>query len=288
MLFQKKRLFLIGILLCIAQPAPAQTPPSDVDTYPTNAAQLAEVHSRKGVEHYQAGEYPEAVAEMLLAYKQVADPALLYSIARIYEKLSEPDIAISYYQRFVVADGAEPTRVKKALEHVQRLKNTPKTIPEAIAVDIEDKAAAQPNTESPPVSEDPAPNQNAIADSEGPTMTEDEQHSNVLPFALMGIGAVTLGVGGYFGVQAQGALDDVDNLNLSYSERRKAQANGRDDAHMADILLLTGTALAVSGLVSYFLTQPNTEQKSAKTVSLVPVLMLNENGTSQFGLVGQY
>ena len=89
---------------------------------PTAPDQRAETHSRRGVELYAQGKLPEAVREMLKAYEYAPEPGLLYNIARIYQKMGEPQLALDFFSRFVKEPTADPDRVQKALGHMTTLR----------------------------------------------------------------------------------------------------------------------------------------------------------------------
>ena len=264
------------------------------------AAALAEKHSRQGVEHYQAGRYPEAVAEMLSAYQAVPDPDLLYNIARIYEKLSEFEIAISYYQRFVVSDGADPERVKKALEHVQRLKKEERSRQSEVAR-VEDPATKQqpkPKSENPvnePPSAEAAPS-TKTDEPVSPIKTElKSSHSVVklLPWTMMGLGLVTTGVGAFYGMSALDASKAAANMNANYEDRVASQATGQSDAGLADILMISGGSLLVAGLVWELILPNSTSEDNSKTASITspriqPILAIPQIDQVYFGLGGHF
>ena len=83
-----------------------------------------ERHNRLGIEHYKAGRFPEAVREMLEAYRLAPEPGLLYNIARIYQKMGENELALQYFQEFVTSKDVDPGDVKKALENMSVLRET--------------------------------------------------------------------------------------------------------------------------------------------------------------------
>jgi len=64
----------------------------------------------KGRDYYQAGRYADAIAEMQRAYGIVQKSALIYNIAKSYEKMGEYDKAIAHYRSYLQADPQAPDK----------------------------------------------------------------------------------------------------------------------------------------------------------------------------------
>src|SRR5690349_21897305 len=60
----------------------------------------------RGVDHYRAARYPEAVSAFLEADKLVPSPALSFNIARAYEQLGETSSALRWYRDYLRRDPA--------------------------------------------------------------------------------------------------------------------------------------------------------------------------------------
>ena len=58
----------------------------------------------RGVEHYRAARYPEAVSAFLEADKLVPSPALSFNIARAYEQLGGTSSALRWYRDYLRRD----------------------------------------------------------------------------------------------------------------------------------------------------------------------------------------
>jgi tetratricopeptide (TPR) repeat protein len=87
----------LTVLLAIAGSAGAQP---KVDPPPPNFRQ-------KAAEHFQAGRYAEALAELETAYKLDPAPGLLYAIAQVQVKLDRCADAIVNYEKFVASNPGE-------------------------------------------------------------------------------------------------------------------------------------------------------------------------------------
>ena len=193
------------------------------------AIEAAELHSQKGLEHYNAKRYPEAVREMLAAYQAVPDAALLYNIARIYQTMQESDLAVEYFHRFVKSPDADPDTVQKALDHLVDLREQPAR-PVQAPTTIE---AAQPIAATPV----PIGNWRKVP-------------------LIVGAGGMATGVvAGLLAASARATYLDVD---IDYSERLVAQDRGRKLALWADV----GWTFSALGSGIYWVARPRGAQVS--------------------------
>ena len=191
------------------------------------AIEAAELHSQKGLEHYNAERYPEAVREMLAAYQAVPDAALLYNIARIYQTMQEPDLAVAYFHRFVKSPDADPDTVQKALAHLADLREQPaKSAPAPVAIE-----AVQPVVAT-------------------PVPLRNWQRA---PLIVGAGGLVTGVVAGLLAVSARATYLDVD---VDYMERLDAQERGRKLAMWADV----GWTFSALGSGIYWVASPRGTQ----------------------------
>lgn len=243
-------------------------------TAPLSPEALAEKHSRLGVAHYQAERYPEAVAEMLLAYQAVPDADLLYNIARIYEKLSEFGIAIAYYQRFVVLDAADPARVQKALKHLQRLKQIDASSQNQVArieapknTEVKENPGIEESVAAPPKS---APQESvSVVVKNDDVARSDSLFESTLPWALFGLGLASTGVGAWYGARALDSSVLAADMNAKYGLRVAAQVSGDDEASLADAFYVGGGVLLLSGLAVKVL-WPETSAANAQVLITAP------------------
>ncbi|HEX2676163.1 MAG TPA: tetratricopeptide repeat protein, partial [Polyangiales bacterium] len=84
-------------------------------------------HYERGREHYLAGRYREALAELKTALAlDPKSPNLLYNVARVNEDLGNLDDAISYYQQYLEvlpdSDRAEREKTEKTVRRLQGAK----------------------------------------------------------------------------------------------------------------------------------------------------------------------
>lgn len=134
---------LLFCLLAGLLPAAAlgqEPPPSG-----TPADETAQRLSDEGLEAYRAGKYEAAARLYKQAFQVRGDPALLYNLARTYEKMGKPGLALEYYRRYLVAEGTDPKLRARAEERVSQLSGA--------------AAAPQPQTQAtpPPAASSPPP-----------------------------------------------------------------------------------------------------------------------------------
>jgi tetratricopeptide (TPR) repeat protein len=202
----------------------------------------AEQHSKRGVELYAEGKLPEAVAEMLKAYELAPAPGLLYNIARIYQKMGQRDLAITYLKRFVTQPGADPDRVQKALKHLEELNRTPFNPPRLEAPPAESEPAAKPQVAESPTPQGATPSSTVVA-------ATDSGRDDTLAWVTLASGGAALIAGGVLGGLALSSAADLSDPALDYDAKADAQAASRGLALGADISIGVGIAAATLGLV---------------------------------------
>lgn len=109
-------LFCLCALLPQAAAFGQEPPPSG-----TPADETAQRLSDEGLEAYRAGKYETAARLYKQAFQVRGDPALLYNLARTYEKMGKASLAVEYYRRYLVAEGTDPKLRARAEERVSSM-----------------------------------------------------------------------------------------------------------------------------------------------------------------------
>lgn len=123
--------------------------------------EAARRHFERGLTHYDAGEYQEALAEFDAVKRFHDSPALDYNIARCYDRLERYPEAVAAYERYVAqkpdaADAAE-TRERIATLRARLAPPSPSNAaPPKPAPAVAEPAVAAPAVAAPPVAA-PAP-----------------------------------------------------------------------------------------------------------------------------------
>lgn len=144
-----KSLVILGLVCGITALTTSQA--SNAFAATTSDITKAEKHNRAGVEYYKAGNLSDAIHQTLLAYELVPDSRLIFNIARIYHKMSEYQLAVQHYEKYILSSDADLALVKKAQEYkVQALKvvsngkrTTPPSTSESLFL-LSDLASASP------------------------------------------------------------------------------------------------------------------------------------------------
>jgi hypothetical protein len=107
---------VLASLLCVLRSLPAAAQPTNQETL--RAKQLFEA----GVVDYDAGRYPEALAQFQEAYRIKPHPLVRVNIANCFEKLDRPVEAIENFEAFLgMAEGspAQRNEVRAALKELR-------------------------------------------------------------------------------------------------------------------------------------------------------------------------
>jgi tetratricopeptide (TPR) repeat protein len=190
---------------------------------------------RRGREHFEAGRYREAIADLEQALaRDPSSPTLVYNVARVYELLGELDQAIRYYQVFLRMLGPdeddERTRVADTIARLQGARD-------------------QVGTTDPV-----APPDNPQIDR--PVIVEERGVADVAFWATVVTAGALLAGGGVFGALAltmDGNADCVVGDQCTLIERDDYGAMANNFALTADILFVAGGVAAVAATLLYAL-----------------------------------
>ncbi len=268
-----------NFLYAQAKPAAAKpkAAPSPAAAAPTAAAPAdPNVHYQKGVDHFAAGRYDEAIVEFKLAYAAGGPAALLFNIAQAHRSAGHAEEALAYYKEYLRVLPDAPNR--------EDVEARMATIRKDLEVESETARAAAEAAKSPP-----APVGTTAA---GATATEPAAGvgvgspggRTVSPYfpgkklkragiAVLGGGAVLFGLGIYFGVQAVNATDELDaraarGASWTASEQSIYDRGERDETIGAS-LVVVGAASLVTGAVILWI--GSEQDQEAREFALVPV-----------------
>ena len=108
---------------------------------------------RAGTQHYDLGEYDQALAAFKEAYRNFEDPAILYNIAQCYRQRGDGAQAIRSYRMYLIKEPNAPNA-----EEVRGLiRSLEKQTPPAGPPTTEPKPAEPPSTLPPPAAESAPP-----------------------------------------------------------------------------------------------------------------------------------
>lgn len=190
-------------------------------------------------ERFDAGDFDGAIADFEQAYTMNADASYIYNIGRIHEEAGRIEAAIASYRRFIRAPGVALDQRTQALERIEVLER------------IRD-ASREPSRDPEPV---PQPRETTPADRIQPTDTARQPGGTEAGRTAIRTGIGLLGSGAGVAVIGfvLGGLALRDNRSLDGTEdperRQDLSDRGRAEALAGDILIGTGAAIAVAGVV---------------------------------------
>ncbi|HEX5062083.1 MAG TPA: hypothetical protein VFV99_22090 [Kofleriaceae bacterium] len=264
------RAALVAVLLASSAAAAA----------PKGAAARAQFD--KGVTAYTKGDYAAASAALGSSFVLEPDPETLFAWAQTERKLGHCDRAIELYTKLLKMD--LPAENKEAVKvQIGECKDIIADEKKANATGPKPKIDAKPKTTEkkpaqtkvepappPPVEPTPPPPvEQPIAQPPPPVESKPEGRTwwkDPVGGALVGAGAIGIGLGVVFLVQGRAADSDKANA-MSYPEYETLANRAESRGRLGVISLVAGGALAAGGVVWYVTRKPQAE----KTVTTLVV-----------------
>ena len=108
----------LAVLLVGARAAQAQTP---------NDTEKAKVLFQDAMRHYNVGEFAEAAAKFIEAYKAAPDPTFLYNAAQAYRLGGEHQKALFFYKSYLrdAPEAGNRAEVEKRIEQLKQIQEPP-------------------------------------------------------------------------------------------------------------------------------------------------------------------
>jgi tetratricopeptide (TPR) repeat protein len=218
----------------------------------------------KGDRAYAEGDYEAALTAFEAAYALSERHALLYNMANAHERLGEYDKALEKLRLFLPhASSSQQKLIEKRIQSLQIRWD------DQVAAEEKAKAAARtPGQES--TAPDPKPE--AQADP-----VEGKAPPPYLGYALAGVGALGLGLGTYFGMQALDARSkadegcpDVGGVRRCTSDARDSIDRDKSNALMADVSFAVGIASAAVGVWLILTHETATQEADSSTLVAAP------------------
>lgn len=211
--------------------------------------------SDQAVTRFKAKDYDTAASLFEQAYALDPNPNYLFNIGRVFEEKGDLPRAVEFYDRFVKEPGVQIESRDRAAQRLRVLRaivDDSKSKPEGKAEGPEEDGAKP----------EPLP-------TEGPKDVEDPNKPMKLAgYSLLGIGGVSMIVGGVLGGLALGKRSDLKETQI-ISERQSLASSGPTLALASDIGLFAGLGLAATGLVLVLVARKRT--KAARS-ALAPSL----------------
>jgi tetratricopeptide (TPR) repeat protein len=201
---------------------------------------------KEGDKLYAEGDYEGAVTAFEKAYELSKQPALKYNLANAYERLARYQEALDALKEY--EPHAAPDERDVVRRRLKKLKERADQQQKEKAAGADKAAASEP---APPPAEEPvAPSEPAPTNAEVSTASP----TPVLGYVLLGVGAVGIGAGSFFGIQALGSKSDIDKLCSDVNGSKRCSSAAEDkisqnktSALIADVSFAVGIAAAAVG-----------------------------------------
>lgn len=212
---------------------------------------------KEGDRLYAEGDYEGAVKAFEKAFELSKQPALKYNLANAYERLAryeEALAALKDYEPHAAAD--ERSILKRRVGKLQERADQQKADREKAAAAGEAPTA---QAESSPVTQAPPADTSSVS---------TDKPTPILGYVLVGVGAVGVGLGAFFGVQALGSKSDAEKACPEAGGARRCPGSAADmlstnsrDALIADISI--GVGLVAAAVGTYFIIKSPSSKDSA-------------------------
>ncbi|MGE3767953.1 MAG: hypothetical protein AB7L94_37215 [Kofleriaceae bacterium] len=250
-----------------AQPTPAQK-------------QQASDYVKQAIAKSQNKDHEGAIELYLKAYAIVPLATLLSNIGTEYQSAQKPVEALKYFCLYLEKDptgslAGYATSQAKSLYFLLGGTN----------VDDKDvcKTPVTPQTQANPDVAQPRPDQPPITDNG--EAKDPGKGLKIAGYAAGGAGLLALGVGFYFGSEAQKISDDITNhtdTNIAWRDDIKDyEAKGQRAENLQIAFIVAGGALVIGGAALYILGR--SKARNTETLAITPTATANSAGVSLSG-----
>jgi hypothetical protein len=226
---------------------------------------------------YHNGDYQHAVDLLERAYKLQPVSALLYNLAKAYDKLGESQSAADLYAKYAAAEDADPKLKTKAEARLAALILPSHKVDEPVAKPqpkLEPAAKPQPNGEP-----QPAAQPEAQHEPPRPARPADGgRHRDRMVALGVGVAGVAV-LATALGLSLSALhLHDEFSTNLVETDKRQLRNDAQAQALAADLLYAVGVAAA--GVTAYFLYRGF---RPTRQVAVAPWMQPGAGGLSALG-----
>jgi hypothetical protein len=260
----------LGLALAIATVVAASNAAAQPAPGPEAPAAVAKRRFAQGEAYFKAGTFDLAAAEYAAAYAAVAEPGLLFNIGLAWEMHGDRAAAIAHYDRYLAAvpssgRSAEARARREALARAVEEERAAEAARVDEARRAAEAAAARAATER-------AEAARAEAARAAAERAARDRPSWIPPMAVYGAGAIALGVGIVYGLEARSIGDELED-ELADGEPPVDTGDprfddGRSAAVTADVAFgIAGAAAIVGTYLTYRVVAARRRAPDAVTVT---------------------
>lgn len=264
--------------LLIASPALAQPGKDPTPAQKQQAGDLV----KQAIAKSQNKDHEGAIELYLKAYAIVPLATLLSNVGTEYQSAQKPVEALKYFCLYLEKEptgslASYATSQAKSLYFLLGGQNVEDA--EVCKTPVTPPVQAKPDPQTQPPPDDPAPAPAVTTKDPGKTF-------KIAGYAAGGAGLVALGIGFYFGSEAQKISDDITNhtdTTIAWRDDIKAyEAKGQRAENMQIGFLVAGGVLVVAGTALYIMGRSKTRENT-ETLAVTPTATASSAGVALTG-----
>ena len=248
-----KKNYLISLVVAVVSMSPLPVFAQQSGALTPEQQKRSDALVKEAVESYSERRYEEAIELFKQAYEIQQEPELLYNIARSYERLSDNENAVEWYQRFLDVPGTTGELRTRARDNIAALRREIDAM-KAAADKAEHETAddQKESAEGADAKVEAVPSSDTVSQQDKTASNTQKNKKSRRPLRIAGwsaagVGAAALVTGGIFGGLALSAKNDYDAAK--YNEERITYRDDTErDALIFDITFFSGAGLAAAGI----------------------------------------
>ncbi len=226
--------------------------------------------SNDAINAYKAGRYQLAVEDLTRAYAIRPVTALLYNLAKAYDKLNEIDKAYENYKRYADSDDADPKLQEKARARMAIFE--PQIKEKKDAAEHPQQTTTIIKIEEKP--KGPTPEEKAAEEEAAKSRKKTINLVLGITIAAIGIGGIGAGIGLY---SSASGLHDQFTMTTDETTKRQLRDDAQSRGVISSVMYAVGGVALVGSLWFFYaaLIRPGLEEKekpAENKVSLMPWL----------------
>jgi len=199
---------------------------------------------RQSEQAYRGGRFSDAASLLREAYGIHPEPILQYNLARALEGMGDRQGAVTAYEHYL----SEATQVEDRGAILQRVATLRREIAEREALEHQRTEAERGREEAEARLEREQASERSAGTEPAPrARARDDGGPSAVPWIIAGAGVAALGVGAFFGLQAQSEHDDAVAQPVQLDASR-AQDSAESSALIANVCFITGGVLVATGV----------------------------------------